>query len=139
MKMRAFELEWAAKMVDAMIPPGVEEKIPKSASETGATEVLREMIFYTPALTALGLRATIWLIELLGPMIAARKFSRFSRLDPSSREKVLDAMYNSKSYFIRQMVLLIKMSSCFAWGADPEVMKALGVEDTPKFVKRSGN
>jgi hypothetical protein len=137
MNMRAFELEWAAKMMDSMIPPGVEEQIPLSASETGATQVLREMVFYTPALTALGFRATIWFIELLGPMVASRKLMRFSRLDPSSREEVLDAMFKSKIYFIRQLVLLVKMSSCFAWGANPEVRKSLGVMDEPRFVKRN--
>ena len=136
MKMRAFELDWAARMMDTVIPPGVEEKFPQSASQTGAVNILEEMVRYTPFITAFGLRAAIWLIEIFGPAIASGRLRRFSKLDPSSREKVLNNMYQSKIYLIRQLVLLIKMTACFGWGAHPEVRKALGDEGEPKFVKR---
>jgi len=138
MKMWAFELDWTAKMMDTVIPPGIEEKFPQSASETGAVKILDEMVQYTPFITAFGLRAAVWLIEIFGPLLFAGRFRRFSKLDPSSREEVLDKMYKSKIYLIRQLVLLIKMTACFGWGAHPEVRKALGDEGEPKFVKRSG-
>jgi len=137
MKMRAFELEWTAKMMDTIIPAGVEEKFPQSASETGAEKILEEIVRYTPFITAFGLRATIGLIEIFGPLISAGRFRRFSRLDPGSREEVLNRMYKSKIYLIRQLVLLIKMTACFGWGASPEVRKALGASGEPRFVKRS--
>ena len=139
MKMWAFELGWTAKMMDTVIPPGVEEKFPQCASETGAVRVLEEMVQYTPFITAFGLRATIWLIELFGPLVFGGRLRRFSKLDPASREQTLDKMYKSKIYLVRQLVLLIKMTACFGWGAHPDVRKALGDEGEPKFVKRSGN
>ena len=135
--MWTFELDWTSKIMDSMIPPGVEEQIPQAATEAGAVEVLREMILYTPAITAVGFRAAIWFIEVLGPMIAMGKFSRFSKLDPPSREKVLETIYKSKVYLMRQLVLLIKMAACFAWGAYPQVREGLGAAGEPKFVKRN--
>jgi hypothetical protein len=136
MKMRPFELDWTAKMMDAVIPAGVEKDFPKSASETGAVKVLEELVAYTPFITALGLRASVWFIEILGPLFAGR-LRRFSRLDPGGREQVLAALYKSRVYFIRQMVLLIKMTACFGWGADPETRRGIGVTDPPRFVSRS--
>jgi len=137
MKMRTFELEWTAKMMDAIIPPGVEKDFPKSASETGAMKIVEEMVRYTPFVTAIGLRAAIWFIELLGPILGAGRWRRFSKLDPTAREAVLGGMYKSRIYFIRQMVLLIKMTACFGWGADPETRRGIGVTDPPRFVTRS--
>lgn len=136
MKMWAFELDWTAKMMDTIIPPGVEDKFPQSASETGAVKILDEMVQYTPFITAFGLRAAIWLIEFFGPLISSGRPRRFSKLEPASREQVLKNMYQSKVYLIRQLVLLIKMTACFGWGASPGVRKALGAEGEPKFVKR---
>jgi len=109
-------------MMDTMIPPGVEKRFPKAASETGAVKVLEEMVRYTPFVTAIGLRAGIWFIEIMGPLYAGR-LRRFSKLDQAGREQVLNRMYQSKIYFIRQMVLLIKMTACFGWGADPETKR----------------
>jgi len=136
MKMQAFELEWTAKMMDAIIPPGVENDFPKSASDTGAVKVLEELVRYTPFFTALGLRAAIWFIEILGPLLSGR-LRRFSKLDPAGRVQVLAKMYQSKIYFIRQMVLLVKMTACFGWGVDPETRRGIGVTDPPRFVTRS--
>ena len=136
MKMRAFELDWTAKMMDAIIPPGVENDFPKAASETGAVKVMEELVRYTPFFTAFSLRAAIWFIEILGPLLAGR-LRRFSRLDPAGRVQVLANMYKSKIYFIRQMVLLIKMTACFGWGADPQIRQGIGVTDPPRFVARS--
>ena len=136
MKMKAFELDWTAKMMDTIIPSGVVDDFPKSASETGAVKVLEELVTYTPFFTALSLRAAVWFIEILAPLLSGR-MRRFSKLDLAAREQVLAGMYKSKIYFLRQMVLLIKMTACFGWGADPETRKGIGVTDPPKFVTRS--
>ena len=137
MKMRAFELEWAAKMMDTVIPRGVVDDFAKCASETGAVKMFAEMVRYTPFFTGLSLRAAIWFIEILGPLLAAGKLRRFSRLETAARERVLANMYQSKIYFFRQMVLLVKMTACFGWGADPETRKGIGVTEPPRFVARS--
>jgi len=138
MKMHAFELDWTAKMMDAVIPPGVEQSIAKAASETTAVKIMEEMIKYTPFVTGFSLRAAIWFVEILGPIYTG-KLRRFSKLEPAAREQVLRDIYKSKIYFVRQMVLLVKMTACFGWGADPEIRKGIGVTDPPKFVKRGGN
>jgi len=136
MKMREFELEWIAKMMDTIIPSGVVKDFPSSASETGAVTVLDELIRYTPFFTAFSLRSAVWFIEIMGPLLCG-KLRCFSRLDPLSREQVMSRLYKSKIYFIRQMVMLIKMTACFAWAVDPEIKKGIGVTDPPRFVKRS--
>lgn len=136
MKMRAFEREWTAKMMDAIIPPGVVSDFPKSASETGAVGVLEELIKYTPFLTALGFRTTIWFIEILGPILSGRPH-RFSKLDPASREQILAKLSKSRIYFFRQMVSLLKMTACFGWGSDPDTKRGIGVTDPPRFVSRT--
>jgi hypothetical protein len=137
MNMKPYELDWTAKMMDTVIPAGVEKDFPKSASQTGAVKILEEMIRYTPFMTGLSLRASVWFIEILGPVFSSGKFSRFSKLEPAAREQVLVNMYKSKIYFVRQMVLLIKMTGCFGWGADRETSRGIGLTDEPKFVKRS--
>lgn len=136
MRMRPFELDWTAKMMDAVIPAGVENDFPQAASETGAVRVLDELVRYTPFFTALSLRAAVWGIELLGPLWTGRPH-RFSRLDPAGRGQVLGELSKSKIYFLRQMVLLLKMTACFGWAADPQVRRGIGVTDPPRFVVRS--
>src|SRR5512137_739174 len=138
MKMRNFEREWAARIMDTIIPPGVVDKIPQSASETGSVKVVEDMVKYSPFLPGFGFRAVIWLIEILGPLVASLKPSRFSSLDPAGRELVLNKLYKSKIYLIRQLIILFKMTACFGWGMDPAVKAALGASGEPKFVKRSG-
>jgi len=137
MKLFAFERRWFETLLDTLIPTGGDERFPLSALDTDAMELFEEMLLYVPATTGIGLRASIWMFELAGPLLGLKRPRRFSRLDAARREQCLAVLSKSDIYLVRQMVTLIKMMACFGWGADPRVREALGVEKPAKFVTRS--
>lgn len=136
MKLTAAERAWFDKAMEAALPRSEDEGLAKSALEAGAAETFQEMLELVPAFTALGLRAGLWFIEFAGPLLALKKFRRFSRLEQTDREACLAGMSKSDVYLSRQLVPLMKMFAGFAWGADPEVRSALGYDRPPRFVKR---
>ncbi len=136
MKLFNFERRWLENIMDTVIPTGGDDRYPLGALDTDAVEIFEQMLLHLPAVTGLGLRASIAFVELLGPMASIKKPARFSRLDPPGREACLHGMTKSSVYLVRQMVLLHKMNACFGWGGDARVHEAIGLNQPPSFVKR---
>ena len=136
MKLWGVERRIVRAIMEALLPAGGDEQFPLSALDTGAEEMFQEMLLYLPAMTGLGLRAALWLIELGGPLLGLKKRARFSRLSLEEGEQCLAALAKSKTYLVRQFVLLLKSVACLAWCGDPRVRTALGHHLPPKFVQR---
>ncbi|HUT52052.1 MAG TPA: hypothetical protein VM658_01540 [bacterium] len=136
MKLSGRERNWLRDILEALIPRGGDERYPESALDTGADKIFEEMVLYLPAATAIGLRASLFFIEFMGPLLGLRRRARFSRLAPSDREACLSALSKSDTYFTRQMVLLHKSVACLGWAADERVRTALGLNLPPRFVQR---
>ena len=136
MKITGIEKKWLEKILETLIPPGVEEAYPLSALDTDAAKIFEEMVLYLPAGTAAGLRASIFFIELMGPMLGLGRMARFSGLGQDDREACLSGLSKSDVYFVRQMPFLLKSVACMGWGGDERVREALGLNLPPRFVKR---
>ena len=132
------ERRWLENALDAVIPPDGDKGMKKSATQTGASEVYQDMVRLLPFTTAIGLRAAIYFIELMGPAFGLGRPVRFSSLSQGERTACLEGIYQSKVYLVRQMVVLVKSVACFAWGADDGVREDLGMGEPPKYVKRTG-
>jgi hypothetical protein len=136
MKLSGPERKWLENILDTLIPRGGDERFSESALDTGADRIFEEMILYLSAGTALGLRASLFFIEFMGPLLGLRRRARFSRLAAADREACLSALSKSDTYFTRQMVLLHKSVACLGWAADERVRTAIGLNLPPRFVKR---
>jgi len=136
MKLSGIEQSWVETIMEAVIPPGKDERYPLSALDTDAVEVFCEMLLYLPPITGLGLRLAVLMVEFTGPMIGLGKAARFSGLGLDEREACLSSLSKKDAYLVRQLVLLIKSVACLAWCGDRRVRSALGHDLPPKFVKR---
>ncbi len=135
MKLSGPERRWLRDILEALIPAG-DERWPESAMDAGADRIFEEMVLYLPAGTAAGLRASLFFIEFMGPLLGLRRRARFSGLSAADREACLAALSKSNTYFTRQMVLLHKSVACLGWAADERVRTAIGLNLPPRFVRR---
>jgi len=137
MKLTSYEKSRAGSIMDALLPGGV-EPFAFSATDTGALRVFEEMVEGLPFVTAFGLRAAVWLVELAGPAIVLKRPRLFSSLSSEEQEECMKVMASRDAYLVRNLVLLFKSAAGFAWGGDERVREALGMNEPPRFVDRSG-
>jgi hypothetical protein len=83
-------------------------------------------------LLLLGLRAAVFVLAVLAPLILLGRWRLFSSLAPEERDRLLVRAVESRSYLLRQMVTTLKAVACFAYLRDPRVRAAIdGREAAP--------
>src|SRR5207253_2023989 len=98
------------------IPIGIEVlDVDSYLDELGATWPLR---------TFLAFRVGIVLIAL-APLVLLFRLHTFAGVDLDSRLRVLDRLYVSNIYFVRQLIAMLKMTAGFLYGASPQIRQAI--------------
>lgn len=77
-----------------------------------------------PPLVALGLRASVWLVALLPPLLLVRPCS-FAGLSAERRDALLARAAASDAYLLRQVLATLKLVGGLALAADPDARAAL--------------
>ncbi|MBI3553864.1 MAG: hypothetical protein HY077_15320 [Elusimicrobia bacterium] len=110
-------------VIEALIPQGGQPPLP-GAFESGFDDFYAR--FQNTALPSmrLGFRAALWAAAWLSPLLIGR-VPPLSRLSSEDRERALEAMGASRSYHVRQLLLLLKAVISFHYGAHPAVRRAL--------------
>lgn len=109
-------------VVEALLPSG--GGLP-SGAEAGAAEFLASFLREAPFAMRLALRAALFGAAWISPVLILR-LPPLSRLSPDDRERALAAMAKSRSAVLRQLLLLLKATVSFHYGADPKVRAAIG-------------
>jgi hypothetical protein len=111
-------------VLEALLPPDAASGLP-GAAEAGVPEFLERFRSEAPpamrAALALALFSAAWLSPLL-----IRRLPPLSGLPPGDRERALAAMSRSRWAVARQLVLLLKATVSFRYGAHPAVRRAIG-------------
>jgi len=77
-----------------------------------------------------GFHAALFVATWIAPLLIHR-LPPLTRHDRRTRERALAAMETSESYFLRQMLALLKTTVCFGYGADRDVRDAIGYPRQP--------
>ena len=113
-----FERKWCDALFGAMIPAAGGRPGLGDLDLRAFWELFDEA---APALARLGLRAAVWILNLL-PLVFGR-FRTFSSLDPAGRDAFLAAAAGSRFYLVRQLMMTLKTFAVFAYFQDPGVRK----------------
>jgi hypothetical protein len=111
----------ARAVVETLLP--AEGPLP-GGMETGADVFLQEFLRTAPLSMILAARAAIFAAGWVSPVLIFR-LPPLSRLSSGDRERALAAMAGSRSAVLRQLVLLLKATLAFNYGADPKVRAAI--------------
>ncbi len=120
------EIGWAETIFEALFP--VTEDAPIGASEVPMGRFYADQVAACPALVALLYRVTLALIYLLMPLLMLGRPRTFRALSTDQRRKLLEQLYASRVYALRQTVTLIKMIAGTGFLGFPEVQRQFGVE-----------
>jgi hypothetical protein len=115
-------LSQARAIVETLLP--AEAGMPAGV-ETGAVEFLEGFHREAPASMVLAARAAVLFAGWAAPLMILR-LPPLSRLSAEDRERALGAMARSNWYIPRQLLLLLKATVSFQYGADPRVRAKIG-------------
>lgn len=127
MRLLSFERRWLRVVFEAIYPADAHPALPLGARDAPVDALLTEFEQCAPFDAGAGLRAAAWLVWF-APVVLA-PFRTFGGLDPAARAEVLDRLGRSPFYVLREVPMLLKMVGGFAYGALPDVQRALGLPD----------
>lgn len=116
-----FERRWRDAAVSALLPPA-------EAGFPGAVHADLDRFWprfeeAAPVLLQLGLRAAVWQVTLLAPLLLRRP-RLFPDLAPDDRDAALAALGKSRAFLIRQGLMVLKLAASFGVFADERVRHA---------------
>ncbi|MGH7272526.1 MAG: hypothetical protein ACREJ3_19020 [Polyangiaceae bacterium] len=117
------EVSWAETVLGAIFP---------GSDDTGLADIrgmdvsayLRALMQQLPFRAALGLRVAIWL-AVFAPVAVLGRLVMLVRLGPSDREKVVAALFASRSYPLRSLMMILKTFGALLYAADAGVRTRL--------------
>lgn len=115
------ERHWRDALLAAMIPPSEAGRLPG----LGALDLTPFWLTYreaAPPLLRIGFRLAVLALTWLPVMLHGRPFHR---LPPDDQDRFLTRMAVSRSYVLRQLVTVVKLIACFAYGFDPAIQRAI--------------
>ena len=124
MKISAIERRWVHEVFDTMYPAGADPRVPLGVRDCDVDGYLDEIQRVWPAFSLIGFRATVIVIAL-SSIVLLGTWRTFHRLTSDERIRVLEKLYASRFYVVRQLVILIKASAGIVYGSTAGVRKHL--------------
>jgi hypothetical protein len=125
-------------VLDTLLPSGAHPTLKYDVFDTGFDEFWSD--FERTAVLPLrwGFRAAVFAAIWIAPLLIHR-LPPLTLYNRPSRERALAAMAASRVVFLRQMMVLLKTTVCFCYGADPNVRDAIGYPLQPDDPRRQGS
>jgi hypothetical protein len=115
------EHRWARAVLGAMFPSAPEIGIPTGladVSDLGA--FLDGFVTGVPLRVAFGLRLAVIAVAL-SPLFVLGRLATFAGLSRDEGERVLATLAASRLYLVRQLIVMLKATGAFVYGALPAV------------------
>jgi hypothetical protein len=110
--MTRWEQTWAEAVLTAFVVDG-SPGLNVTKGEVDYLSALRRMHSGGTALAAFGLRAAIWMVAT-APLWLFGRFALFGTLARSERTELLCRLLSHKSFVVRELTLLLKLTAAFA-------------------------
>lgn len=105
MKLFEFERAWATAAFDAVFPEGT--ALPHGIARMDPAGFFAEVLAASPREQSIGLRLTLWLVAL-APLWLLGRPGTIATIAPEERQRVLERLFASPVYAIRQLALGFK-------------------------------
>jgi len=115
---------------EALLPGQAHPLLRLGVLDTGFEGFYDDFARSAPRTLRWGLRASLAAAAWLAPALIGR-LPPITRLEPEARERALKALGGSRSYPLRQTLLLLKMAAALCYGADRRVRDAVGYPGQP--------
>jgi hypothetical protein len=112
-------------VLDTLLPSGAHPALALGVFDAGFDAFYAEFEREADIRLRAGFRAALWAACWLGPMLI-RRLPPLTRLSREDRERAVGALYTSGWYLVRQMGLILKAVTSFAYAGDPRVRDAMG-------------
>jgi hypothetical protein len=106
-----------------------EGNIPIDAADARAVEYVDAWLAALPLKERTLVRLMFVMFELSMPLFGPSRLRTFTRADPASKYEYLAAWENSRLYFRRACMFGLRSIFAFAYLADGEVQRRIGVDD----------
>lgn len=124
MKLTEIERRWARAALDSMFPCGGDPRLPIGISDLDVDGYLDDLGRCWPAMVFFVFRLALVVIGL-APLVLLRRLCTFHRLGSEDRLRVLEKLYASRIYFVRQLVTLVKATGGLLYGGSARVRAAI--------------
>lgn len=124
--MTAFERRWTAAVLEAFAPPGGPGLAPRPG-EVDYVATFATLMRRTRPAAAWGLRLAIWLAAL-APFWLRGRLHTVTGLTHEARARLLDELLRHRSFPVRELTLLLKVSAAMALLGTPSVRARSGYD-----------
>jgi hypothetical protein len=115
-----FERVWARAALDAIYPSAASKDLPVGISAFDVDSFFDDLFLRLPLVTALGLRAAIWMVAL-APLFVLHRLSTIARLGSGDRNLLILRLLGSQRYAVRQLVMALKATGGIFYGGAPQI------------------
>jgi hypothetical protein len=119
----ALETRWADALLEAMIPPRDEGRLPAYA-DVDTRDFWESLRQYAPLQMRLVLRAAVWVLTIT-PWIYGVSLRTFPHLSIDERDALLQRAVRSDSFLLRQLVSTIRIAATFSYFRHPDVRRTI--------------
>jgi hypothetical protein len=112
-------------VLDALLPSGVDPRLPVGVMETGFDTFLVESEAEIAPQLRRAFKAGLFAAAWVAPLLIRRR-PPLGRLPAHDRERALEAMETSNVVVLRQLMRVLKTVVALHYGALPAVRKAIG-------------
>ncbi|MBI4821651.1 MAG: hypothetical protein HY791_35650 [Deltaproteobacteria bacterium] len=128
MRLLAFERRWLEVLLGAMIPtvPGsTKPSLSQVWPEVVSGGFIGELERSAPPLFGLGVHVSICFLWW-SPLFLLSRWTHFGALDDHARDTLLARAMGHPSYVVRQLTIVMKLLSCFAYFRSAKTREAFG-------------
>jgi hypothetical protein len=118
MKLTPIERRWTLAILDAMFPRNASDDLPLGILDLEVATYLEDTFAKVPKVSGIGMRVGFVAIAL-SPPVTIGKLGPIDRLDARDRVRVLEKLYQSPIYHVRQLVVLAKTTGAMLYCAAP--------------------
>ena len=136
----SLERRWFAVVFDTILPDGVVPGLP-GASRVPLDRFLADFGSVAPARMLWGVRAALWFVVWLAPLLVLGRFRSFLGLGAEDRLRLLHELKKSDRYLVRELPVLLKSIACLGYCGHPAVLRGIGVAptDTPEWAREAAS
>ena len=124
MTLSGFERRWVSVIGRAILPIGTFGGV---SDQRDIAAGVAEQVAGSPWFAAIVTRLALWLVWFV-PLLS-RRVSRFGALGGEAQLDVLEGLFKSPSYLVRQLMTVLKLNVCMAVFGDRAVLARIGAYD----------
>jgi hypothetical protein len=123
-RLARFEQRWARAAFETLFPSDTCAALPEGIAACDIEAYMNDLRGSISWEASLGLRVAVWMVAL-SPLWVLRRLTTIASLARADRERVLTSLLASRTYFVRQLVVLLKAMGALLYAGAPNVRERI--------------